>query len=76
MIITDKLRSKILPHLPRDFRKQVVAATGCHENTVSDVLHKQQENLEVAEALVNIAHIHKRKKQSLRRRINSLSKAA
>ena len=55
MQITEKLRTKIISHLPKGYAKEIAARCGVSEVTVYRVLHHKQNNLRVAEALINLA---------------------
>lgn len=72
MIITEQERQKLLKNLPPDFRNKVVRITGCSPNTVTNVLHKGHENLEVAEALHQVAKDYSKSKKRVRANISKL----
>lgn len=76
MIITEQIRNKIIPNLPRDFSKQVQELTGCSANTVTNVLKHQSSNYEVAKALINIAAIHSKKLKKLKKKALELDTKA
>lgn len=56
MQITEKVRDKIINHLPKGYAATVAKITGTSEATVYRVLHHEQENEAVAEALIQLAH--------------------
>ena len=79
MIITKQEREKLLPNLPRDFNKQVCQLTGCHPNMVSKVFLHEHDNIEIAEAIYEVASENLKRRQRLQSRISKLpakSKAA
>lgn len=61
MVITDKIRQKLLKHLPDNYRQIVAQRVGCHVNTVANVLHHGRHNLDVAHALLQLAQEEKAK---------------
>lgn len=65
-------RETLLKFLPRDYRKKVSERVGCHINTVANVLHHEEGNLEVYKALVEIAEENHRKVQNLQKRLKKL----
>lgn len=73
MIITEKLRAKILLHLPKDYQKQGEEETGFSRSMIYKVLHEGQDNDMIAEWLINKAHHIKLKKK---KRSHKLSRIA
>lgn len=59
MVITPKIRAKLVKHLPADYRKIISERVKCHPNTVYNVLNNEHDNLEVATALIELAHQEK-----------------
>jgi len=74
MIITEKLRTKILLSLPKGYAKTIAANCGVSEQTVYNVLHHESRNMNVAEALIILARKHKEKISKDQKRINQLAK--
>jgi hypothetical protein len=74
MQITEKLRSKIILHLPKGYAKEVASRCGVSEVTVYRVLHHMQNNLRVAEALINLAAETKEAVNSRHKQILKIAK--
>lgn len=64
MVIDDNTRKKLLFLLEGVNYRQIISdKCHCHPNTVSNVLLKGHDNLEVATALINLGKEQKSKKQ-------------
>lgn len=74
MLITEKIRKKLLLCLPRGYAKTIKTECNCSEMTVYRVLHHGQDNEKVAMALINLAannKVEKRKKSSALKKLAS-----
>jgi hypothetical protein len=72
MIIDNELRAKIAPFLPADYVKQCAEATGFSKSMVHKVMHDGQENIDIAEWLINTAAQMKAKQDVLRQTATQL----
>ncbi len=73
MQITEKLRGKILLSLPKGYAKQVAEKCDVSEMTVYRVLHHGQENAQVVEALIRLAHETKEEIKKQHKDLNRLA---
>lgn len=73
MIITEKLRAKILLHLPSDYQKQGAEVTGYSRSMIYKVLHEGYENDKIATWLLSIS---KHTKEAREKTDHELSKLA
>lgn len=74
MLITEKIRKKLLLSLPKGYAKTVSDKCGCAPITVYRVLHHGQENEKVSSALIQLAIEHKQwrgKKEKVLKKLTS-----
>lgn len=75
MLITEKIRKKLLLSLPKGYAKTVADKCGCAPITVYRVLHHGgQENEKVSSALIQLAIEHKQsrgKKEKVLKKLTS-----
>lgn len=75
MVITDKMREKLLALFEGENYRQIVAErTGVHPNTVSNVLLYGHRNLKVAVALLELGKELKEKQGEEKRKALSIAK--
>ena len=74
MIITEKLRNKILLHLPEDYQKRGNEATGYSRSMIYKVLHEGQENDIIANWLFNTALKIKKEKEQADKTLSAIAK--
>lgn len=72
MKITEKIRTKILLHLPKGYAAEIANSCGVHVNTVYRVLHHEHSNDEVAEALIMLANKIKSEKSTKHKRLRNI----
>lgn len=72
MRITEKIRDKILTHLPKRYAPIIAEQTGVSEMTVYRVLHHEHPHEAVATALVQLAHDTKKAAQERAKQLNKL----
>lgn len=72
MRITEKIRDKILTHLPKGYAATIASATGVSEMTVYRVLHHEQKNEKVALALIQLAHDAKKAARDQAKQVDKL----
>lgn len=74
MIITEKLRTKILLHLPDDYQKRGHEATGFSRSMIYKVLHEEHENDVIARWLLDTAVEFKKAKEETTKELSSIAK--
>lgn len=74
MKITEKLRAKIVLHLPKRYAKTVAEKCNVSEQTVYNVLHHGSSNLVVARCLLELANETKLDRKKTTKQIRSLTK--
>lgn len=72
MRITEKIRDKILSHLPKGYAKTIADQCGVTDITVYRVLHHEQGNEKVASALIQLAHDTKKEAKDRAKQLNKL----
>lgn len=74
MKITEKLRAKIVLHLPKRYAKIVAEKCNVSEQTVYNVLHHGSSNLDVTRCLLELANETKLDRKKANKQIRSLTK--
>lgn len=72
MRITEKIRDKILSHLPKGYANIIAEQCGVTDITVYRVLHHEQFNEKVATALINLAVATKKAGKERAKQVNKL----
>jgi hypothetical protein len=73
MIITEKVRNKILLHLPKDYQKQGEEETGFSRSMIYKVLHEEQENDTIALWLISKAKVEKELKEQTAHKLSKIA---
>lgn len=73
MKITEQIRDGLISSLPKNYARLVAETTRVSESTVYRVLHHEQENELVAEALIQLAEDTREKHKRLARKAKQLS---
>lgn len=74
MIITEKVRNKILLHLPDDYQKQGNEATGFSRSMIYKVLYEGHENDTIANWLLRTALEIKKQKEESDKHLSAIAK--
>lgn len=72
MQITEKIRDKILPHLPKRYAAIIAEQTNVSEMTVYRVLHHEYKNEQVSTALIQLAYDAKKQAHERAKQLNKL----
>lgn len=72
-MITEEIRGKIIPNLPKRYAKTIAEQTGYSEQHVYRVLHHKEPNDMISEALITLARETKANRQRLAKMAEQLS---
>jgi hypothetical protein len=71
MIQDNKTRAKLVELLPKNYRAVVAKRTGCHPNTVYNVLYKENDNEVVEDAILKLYEEEKIRRKSRAKKVKS-----